>query len=301
MTCPSEAPLFINVGLAVADSSSIVFVHGFTGHPERTWALQVKDAAPAHVHATSQPIRSDTNPPHLESSPSKRRRADSLTDGPSVDSPRPPKLSRLLSSSFRRSDSSYDRDPATKRNIYWPRDLVPNTLPNTRVLTYGYDTNVRSRLVGPISKNTVGDHGWELLCALGDARREDPLRPLLFVCHSLGGLVSKVALMRSNECRSDKPHLYNILESTTGVFFFGTPHRGADPLGFARGVLAALAKGTSFQLNDSVVATLMPGGDYLKSIHDGFVSLGRQRQWTVFSFQEEYGLSGLHNNKVSET
>ncbi|KAM7218448.1 hypothetical protein V8F06_006212 [Rhypophila decipiens] len=274
----------------------IVFVHGFTGHPERTWTL--KDAK--HAQSGSQKADQNGAPCRDETrSGPKRPRSDSLTESSLFDSRRPSKISRVLTSvSSRRSGLSVENEPSTTQHIYWPRDLVPLTVPCARVLAYGYDTNIRSQFNGPISNNTVGDHGWDLLCSLGDIRRDDCSRPLLFVCHSLGGLVSKIALIKSNDCRTVKPQLYTVAQSTVGIFFFGTPHRGADPLGAARGFLTTLAKGFSLKVNESVVSTLMPGGDFLRSIRDGFLSLARTRRWTVYSFQEEYGLSGLLGEKV---
>lgn len=189
---------------------------------------------------------------------------------------------------------------AARRDVFWPRDLLPLTIPNARVLTYGYDTKIRHAFVGPVSKMNVADHGWDLLCALEEVRRDVPSRPLLFIAHSLGGLVAKIALMKSRDFEHVKPHLHYIVASTVGVFFFGTPHRGADPLGPGiRQILTALAKGFAFKLNDSIVGTLMPSGEYLREIRDGFLSLAKQRNLVVYSFQEEYGVSGLGGKKVS--
>lgn len=173
------------------------------------------------------------------------------------------------------------------------------TVPNSRILTYGYDTKIRHVFVGPVSKMNVVDHGWDLLCALEEARRDNPFRPLLFIAHSLGGLVAKIALMKSQDFEHAKPHLHCVVASTVGIFFFGTPHRGADPLGPGiRQILTALAKGFAFKLNDSIVGTLMPNGEYLREMRDGFRSLAKQRNFVIYSFQEEYGVSGLGGKKV---
>ncbi|KAK3371665.1 hypothetical protein B0T24DRAFT_508348, partial [Lasiosphaeria ovina] len=167
-------------------------------------------------------------------------------------------------------------------------------------LTYGYDTNIRSRFgSSPVSKKSVGDHGWDLLCTLADNRRDAPSRPLVFVAHSLGGLISKVALLKASEHGQPEPqaHLRSIPQSTVGVLFFGTPHRGADPFNIAHHVLKALA-GLVLQHNDGVVQTLLRGGDYLRSIQDNFVTLSKHSRWAIFSFQEEYPLGALFGKKV---
>lgn len=262
---------------------SIIFVHGFTGHPERTWTFDHAPERSLPLRKRPVPSSSDIQPP-----PSKVSR---------IFSPHPQRPTGLD-----KHDPQNPPEPEQAHGIYWPRDLVPTTLPHSRVLTYGYDTNIRSRLgSSPVSKKSVGDHGWDLLCTLADNRRDDPLRPLVFVAHSLGGLISKVALIRASEHGQDKPqaHLHNISQSTVGVLFFGTPHRGADPFNITHHVLKALA-GFALQLNDGIVQTLLQGGDYLRSIQDSFVALSKRSRWTIFSFQEEYPLPGLFSKLVRD-
>ena len=54
-------------------------------------------------------------------------------------------------------------------------------------------------------------------------------RPIIFVCHSLGGLVVKRALIY---CRSlthqHVEHLRSVYVSTYGILFLGTPHNGSN-------------------------------------------------------------------------
>lgn len=183
--------------------------------------------------------------------------------------------------------------------MYWPRDLLPQTVPDARVLTYGYDTKVRHSVIGVVSQNTVYDHSWNFLCAVEELRRKEPLRPLLLVAHSLGGLVVKEALRKSRDCESVKPHLHNIVRSIVGALFFGTPHRGADPRGLIHHALTRLAKGVGFRFNDKVVDTLMPGGEHLRELRDEFSVLAREASWIIYCFQEVYGLPGLFGKKVS--
>ncbi|KAH9229490.1 hypothetical protein K456DRAFT_745270 [Colletotrichum gloeosporioides 23] len=61
---------------------------------------------------------------------------------------------------------------------------------------------------------------------MGERRsKHSKSQPIIFIAHSLGGIVMKRALILANE-RSD--HWSNIPENTTGAMFFGVPHRGAD-------------------------------------------------------------------------
>lgn len=296
----------IFLALANLGPDSIVFVHGFTGDPELTWTLKnAKQGFSSDQGIIPKPTGPDGSVPtptmtkHTLSS-------DITTDATNNHKERPFKFRRLLTGRTARETQEHVDTLATasRRDVFWPQDLLPSTIPNARVLTYGYDTKIRHTFLGAVSQNTVSDHGWELLCALTDARRDSPSRPLLFVAHSLGGLVAKIALMKSKESEDVKPRqprLHHIMASTIGVFFFGTPHRGADPLGpVIRRTLIALAKGFGVKVNDKIVETLMPSNEYLKEIGHSFLNLAKQRTWAIYSFQEEYGVGGLAGKKVSK-
>ncbi|KAI9778856.1 MAG: hypothetical protein M1839_007819 [Geoglossum umbratile] len=174
-------------------SLDIIFVHGFTGHPERTWTHPKGDAR----HSTDE--------------------EESLVE--------PPTKRQKLGPFSKSSQKTFHTA------VYWPRDLLPATVPSARVLTYGYDTHIRHKLGPPLNKSTVYDIAWDFLVALEAERRAEPLRPALFVVHSLGGIVVKEMLRRSSSCHRGQTHFQHIFSSTMGIVFFGTPHGGADPRG----------------------------------------------------------------------
>jgi hypothetical protein len=286
--------------LANINVNSIIVVHGFTGDPESTWTLKnVKQCVASDKGMIVKPSEPDESAPK-PSTKIHKRTFDSFTNENSDYERRSSKVTRLFPGRGRGTQEHRNTATATlRRDVFWPRDLLPFTVPNARIITYGYDTKIRHTLVGPVSKNNVVDHGWDLLCALEEVRRDDPSRPLLFIAHSLGGLVAKAALIKSRDNEHLQPHFHYVVASTVGVFFFGTPHRGADPLGPGiRQILTALAKGFGFRLNDSIVGTLMPGGEYSRELRDSFIGLAKQRNMVIYSFQEEYGVSGLGGNKV---
>lgn len=285
---------------AKSPAIDIVVVHGFTGDPITTWTLKnAKQSVASDEGTTVEPSESDDCAPK-PSTKIHKRTFDSFTHKISDYEKRSSKFARLFTGRGREIQEHRSTPTATpRRDVFWPRDLLPSTVPNARILTYGYDTKIRHTFIGPVSKNNVVDHGWDLLCALEEVRRDDPSRPLLFIAHSLGGLIAKIALIKSRDNRHLQQHLHYVVASTVGVFFFGTPHRGADPLGPGiRQILTALAKGFGFRLNDSIVGTLLPSGDYLREIRDSFMGLAKLRELIIYSFQEEYGVSGLGGNKV---
>ncbi|KAG4253672.1 hypothetical protein FPRO03_07632 [Fusarium proliferatum] len=105
--------------------------------------------------------------------------------------------------------------------ILWLRDLLPSYLPGCRVYTYGYPSKIFSQ-----SSERVQEYALNLLISLRDICEdsENAKRSVVFICHSLGGIVFKQALVTAHQDN----HLYGeVLNSIIGVVFLGTPHRGS--------------------------------------------------------------------------
>ncbi|KAH8769426.1 hypothetical protein F5882DRAFT_412104 [Hyaloscypha sp. PMI_1271] len=99
-------------------------------------------------------------------------------------------------------------------------------LKTARIMSWGYDADI-VKLVGAAGQNRVMDHARNLLGALEDVREGSAAnRPLIFIAHSLGGLVVKAALLRAFS--SPEPGFKKTLECTRGIAFLGTPHYGSD-------------------------------------------------------------------------
>ncbi|KAH6650858.1 hypothetical protein F5144DRAFT_543848 [Chaetomium tenue] len=154
----------------------------------------------------------------------------------------------------------------------WPESLLPERVPEARILSFGYDAGIigwRSRLSG----NRIGDHARNLLTGLAAHRETDDTneRPILFVCHSLGGLVCQDALLSSRA--SPERHLQQILKCTRGILFLGTPHSGTNlaVIGQRLSRLAGLVSGT----NTRLVEVLRRDSEVLARIQDDFHSLLR--------------------------
>ncbi|KAL5001151.1 hypothetical protein BDV10DRAFT_199407 [Aspergillus recurvatus] len=121
---------------------------------------------------------------------------------------------------------------SSKTGTFWPVDLLPDVLSSCRVriLSYGYNANVTSFTDGA-SKDRILNHSETLAASLAANRtiRDCTERPIIFVCHSLGGLVVKRALIYSRSLTNEKvEHLRSIYVATYGVLFLGTPHNGSE-------------------------------------------------------------------------
>ncbi|KAK4171599.1 hypothetical protein QBC36DRAFT_365913 [Triangularia setosa] len=128
---------------------------------------------------------------------------------------------------------------ATDQDTLWLRDLLPQKLPNTRIMTFEYDSSV----FGNNSAFGVEENAMALLRELGNVREEGGEgRSIVFIGHSLGGIVIKQAITIANQNRRRSPWYADIADSTKGIVFFGTPHRGADKtkwLGLVSGIVQA--------------------------------------------------------------
>jgi protein SERAC1 len=91
-------------------------------------------------------------------------------------------------------------------------------------MTFGYDADV-VKLWGMAGSNNLRNHGKNLATDVSDRRRGHRERPVIFIAHSLGGLVCEQALL---VCGEGESNLKKLFQSTRGIIFMGTPHGGAD-------------------------------------------------------------------------
>ncbi|KAI0105683.1 hypothetical protein GGR51DRAFT_560155 [Nemania sp. FL0031] len=245
----------------------VIFIHGFTGHPYKTW-----------LHRTGDRLRDNDFPSVNELDDSMIWR----------------KAKRLRLGTSSRSDVTVERQ------IYWPLQLFPATVPASRVLAYGYDSNIRHKWSNRSNLASIYDFAWDLLVSLEALRQSDPLRPTIIIAHSLGGIVAKEMLRRSKGCESHQAHLRHVYESTTGILFFGTPHSGADPRGTVHRVAQSTVAIMGFCTSQKIVDTLFPSSERLRELRDEFGPMVRERGWIVYCFQEQYGLRCLGGRKVVE-
>lgn len=177
--------------------NSIVFVHGLQGHPQRTWSSRPR---------LSRKTSGDTSA--SDAHPSRR---DKLLRFPNWFS----KHKGLLSGDDA-IEESLNTAKDGQREMFWPRDLLNEDFPTARVMTFGYNSRVTQGFEAANQSN-IFSHARNLLYQLESKRRLAPDRHLVFIVHSLGGIIVKEALRRS-EVDPD-PKINKIFNSTTGVFF----------------------------------------------------------------------------------
>jgi len=114
--------------------------------------------------------------------------------------------------------------------------------------------------------------------------REVEGEPIIFVAHSLGGILVKEGLHWSKSHIS--PRYQQLRQSTKNVIFLGVPHRGSE-------TLARLANVSLRDTNRHLIRSLEVEDELLDRIHLEFVKMVQLEDFSVYSFQESSGLSGL--------
>ncbi|KAJ0123518.1 hypothetical protein J7T55_011983 [Diaporthe amygdali] len=139
---------------------------------------------------------------------------------------------------------------------YWPRESLPVDVPMARIMAFGYSTTV-----SPFNKSTaiVSDVAKQLISHLINKRRsrDQKQRPIVFVAHSLGGIVVKEFLhVASNTGHED------LASCVCGILFLGTPHKGSHLASFM-GVISDVVKSLIGGSADAIIEDLSSNSRHL--------------------------------------
>ncbi|KND93937.1 Kinesin light chain [Tolypocladium ophioglossoides CBS 100239] len=147
--------------------------------------------------------------------------------------------------------------------IHWLRDLLPNDLPRARILCWGYNANIHASSI--VNSQYMYNHALNLVADLLGKRKatNSTERPIIFVAHSLGGIIVKSALIHSATCRQGALHEYHSVKvSTHGIIFMGTPHQGGD--GFQLGRLLTDIASVFIAADDLIIENLKRDSEWLQ-------------------------------------
>ena len=114
---------------------------------------------------------------------------------------------------------------------FWPSWLGED-LPDVAVWSLGYENAaLQSRRLSFLGRPGLRGFAMPLVDRAKDVlncleRKQIGLRPLVFITHSMGGLLVKQLLRKANESTDSRQRA--ILEQTRGVCFIATPHIGSD-------------------------------------------------------------------------
>jgi pimeloyl-ACP methyl ester carboxylesterase len=186
--------------------------------------------------------------------------------------------------------------------FYWPAELGKQ-LKGARVMVYGYNVSIEPAM--GTNNTRIKSIADDLLNEIRQHRRKDPARkrPLVFIGHSLGGLVIKRAIHRASTKKDDDP-LHFIYSSTRLVLFFGTPNAGSqlDAMWRIR-FLERLGKAVATEVPPNIKAALKMHSDELLDLADDFLEIEsiQNKHTKVFSFFELLSYPGIGERVVDET
>lgn len=90
---------------------------------------------------------------------------------------------------------------------------------------------------------------------------QESKRPLIFIAHSLGGIIVKQALVWAHR----EPRYQSIKDHTLGIVFFGTPHRGSGKANYGK-TLANVAAGVMHKPKSKLIDALQSNSDTLMTL-----------------------------------
>jgi len=118
----------------------------------------------------------------------------------------------------------------------WLRDILPRHphFQSSRIMAYGYNSTLRD------CKNMdsrLSDFSDILLQSLGGLRvtPEERSRPMLFICHFMGGLLARLAMTRHNKYPKKFP---GVSLGPCGFLFLSTPNAGSMAAEWSNMVIA---------------------------------------------------------------
>lgn len=160
----------------------------------------------------------------------------------------------------------------------WARDWLPNDCPNVRVLGINYTTTLSQwfpKCPNQNMKAKMADRSIEYMLMLHEVGVGK--RPIIWVTHSMGGLLVKKMLISAFE--SENKDLHNIFRNTKAIVFFSCPHLGSE--------VADLKMPTEKLFWPSLeVQELRYRSPALVDLHLRFLQLLEVSRMTILSFAE---------------
>jgi hypothetical protein len=153
---------------------------------------------------------------------------------------------------------------STKNEWNWMKseDGLHAAFPKARILLCKYE----SIWQGPLKVNQFLDNIARFLLAALRGRREDKKRPIVFIGHSMGGLVIAKAITILNAQQEHYPLMF---EATSAAIFFGTPFEGA-PIAACAAMYANCAAMVHKATASKLLEIMTPGNEALRELKDEF-------------------------------
>ncbi|XP_076873857.1 protein SERAC1 isoform X2 [Brachyhypopomus gauderio] len=158
----------------------------------------------------------------------------------------------------------------------WPKSWLAADCPNLRILAVEYDTHLsdwRAKCPAENQRKSLACRSEELLKKLKAAGVGE--RPVIWVAHSMGGLLVKKMLLDA----FGDPDLNPLVSNTKGVLFYSVPHHGT--------VMAGYSVNVRYLLFPSIeVKELCRDSPALRDLNENFLKIAKDKEFKVLSFAE---------------
>lgn len=198
--------------------------------------------------------------------------------------------SSTISGEISESPAEFTSDQLKSERIFWPQDLLPKAMPSARIFTWGYDVDI-TKAFGPVSMASTFQHAQSLLSDVADSRTspEEKLRPIIFIAHSLGGLIVKDVLCLA---RNENTYLRDVFRCALGICFLGTPHKGSSSASLGK-IAYGIGKVFLQKPNLSILRSMEQRSETLERINKNFAQVLQERRIFIHSFREELPYKGM--------
>uniref|UniRef100_A0A671V7D3 Protein SERAC1 n=1 Tax=Sparus aurata TaxID=8175 RepID=A0A671V7D3_SPAAU len=159
----------------------------------------------------------------------------------------------------------------------WPKSWLAADCPNLRVLSVEYDSHLSDWMAKCPAENqrkSLAYRSRELLRKLKLAGVGE--RPVVWVAHSMGGLLVKKMLLDASE----DPDMHELLKNTKGIMFYSVPHHGT--------FMAEYSVNVRYLLFPSIeVRELCKDSPALRNLNENFLNMAKEKEIKVLSFAEK--------------
>ncbi|EMD95884.1 hypothetical protein COCC4DRAFT_67698 [Bipolaris maydis ATCC 48331] len=151
---------------------------------------------------------------------------------------------------------------------HWLRDPLPSNAPQARIMTYQYNANVM------FDSSTAGvqEQAENLLQLISVKRENARSRPIIFIAHSLGGIIVKQALATAYNAPSGEHAAIYVF--TFALFLFGVPHQGSGvPRKSWASIVRQIFQLGGYSTNTSFLNSVTEDSNYAEQLRDSFKPL----------------------------